>query len=136
MSFSFEFTANKSLFYWQFAKQNVAAVLCIVRNLESRSSMKQLLLQCYYYKYSARNTANKKPDAAALEYVKNTQDGRIQMQNLKSQATIDKLFSELTNVYPRLQMFGPIARRWDYIMGRSDFSSLLYNCHFQGLYKS
>ena len=47
----------------------------------------------------------------------------------------DKLFSELMNVYPKLQMFGPIARR-DYIMGWSDFSSLLYNCHFWVLYKS
>ena len=40
------------------------------------------------------------------------------------------------NVYPKLQMFGPIARGGDYIMGGSDISSLLYNCHFQGLYKS
>ena len=47
----------------------------------------------------------------------------------------DKLFSELMNVYPKLQMFGPIARR-DYIMGQSNFSSLLYNCHFWVLYKS
>ena len=47
----------------------------------------------------------------------------------------EKLFSELMNVYPKLQMFGPIARQ-DYIMGQSDFSSLLYNCHLWVLYKS
>ena len=41
-----------------------------------------------------------------------------------------QLFSDLMNVYPKLQMFGPIARGGDYIMGGSDISSLLYNCHF------
>ena len=41
----------------------------------------------------------------------------------------DKLFSELMDVYLKLQVFGPIAG-WDYIMGQSDISSLLYNCHF------
>ena len=40
------------------------------------------------------------------------------------------MFSDLMNVYPKLQMFGPIARGGDYIMGGSDISSLLYNCHF------
>ena len=41
----------------------------------------------------------------------------------------DRLFSELMDVYLKLQVFGPIAG-WDYIMGQSDISSLLYNCHF------